>query len=94
MVTVTCVEACNCSHQLYSRPARVIKPKREEASRPAPIRKPMAPSVQQQRQVRRSDAKPAAGGGAGRKYPSPAGNVGAKPTKGGRSEKGAKVCAW
>jgi len=43
-------------------------------------------SVQQQRQVRRTDAK------AGRKYPSPAGNVRAKPTKGGRSEKGAKVC--
>ncbi|XP_065907565.1 katanin p60 ATPase-containing subunit A-like 1 [Dysidea avara] len=71
-----------------SRPARVIKPKREEV-RPAP-RKPGAPSsVQQQKQVRRSDAKPAAGGVAGRKYPSPAGGAGARP-KGGKPEKGGK----
>jgi len=70
----------------------VIKPKRDEVSRPAPVRKPVAPSsVQQQKQVRRNDAKPAAGGVAGRKHPSPAGGAGARQ-KGGKSEKGGKVC--
>jgi len=73
-----------------SRPPRVIKPKREEVSKPA--RKPVASSsVQQQKPVRR-DAKPAAGGVPGRKHPSPAGGAGARQQKGGKSERGGKVC--
>ena len=48
-------------------------------------------SVQQQRQVCHSDVKLAAGGGAGRKYPSHVVNVGAKPSE-GRREKSKGLC--
>ena len=77
---------CTCV-VLYSRPARVIKPRRTEDAPRAAIaaRKPVVPaSSVQQKPARRDFAKPSGGGAAPKKH-SPSG-------PGARHKKPVKVC--